>query len=316
MVFIIELLRRASRIAFLGALLGFGPIPAHAQQVKFELVAPGVYAHVGELGGRSYENEGLNANLGLVITSGGALLIDSGASFQSARRIHEAVLAITAQPLRWIINTGGQDHRWLGNGYFQSQGVEVIAHAGARADMQSRGGDQLEALRPVLKEKLEGTRPSLPNRWIDLPDARLDLGSTRIELRHRGGGHTPGELMVWLPQANVLFSGDVVYVQRLLSVLPVSSSRAWLASFALIEEIAPAVIVPGHGRVTTLVEARFDTRDYLLELREKMKKALDQGLDPSAAAKSMEIGRFQHLHNAAELHPGNASRVYLEIELE
>ena len=308
---------RPTRRAMVLAALCAGPWPAaQALELDFRLVVPGVYAHIGELGGRSYENEGLNANLGLVVTSAGALLIDSGASAQSARKIHDAVRAITTQPLRWVINTGGQDHRWLGNGYFQSQGVQVIAHASARADMMSRGGDQLEALRPVLKEKFEGTRPSLPDRSIDQPDARLDLGATRIELRHRGGGHTPGDMMVWLPQANVLFSGDIVYVQRLLSVLPISNTKAWLASFRLIEELGPSAIVPGHGRVTTLAEAQADTRDYLLALRGQMKKAVDEGMDPSAAVKSMDASRFMRLHNAAELHPGNASRTYLEIERE
>jgi hypothetical protein len=40
---------------------------------------------------------------------------------------------VTTQPIRWVINTGGQDHRWLGNGYFRAQGAELIAHASAVA---------------------------------------------------------------------------------------------------------------------------------------------------------------------------------------
>ena len=120
---------------------------AQAVEVRFERVAEGVYAHIGDLGPRSVANEGLNANLGLVVTPAGALLIDSGATFESARQIHDAVRRVTAQPLRWVINTGGQDHRWLGNGWFKAQGAEIIAHAKAETDMRSRGTDQLEALR-------------------------------------------------------------------------------------------------------------------------------------------------------------------------
>ena len=44
---------------------------------------------------------------------------------------------MTPQPIKWVINTGGQDHRWLGNGYFKAQGAEVIAHADAEADMKA-----------------------------------------------------------------------------------------------------------------------------------------------------------------------------------
>lgn len=299
----------AAALALVGTVL-------QAVEVDFRPVAPGVYAHVGEKGGRTYDNEGLNANLGLVVTDGGAVLIDSGATYRSAHQIHDAVRRVTDQPVKWVINTGGQDHRWLGNGYFKKQGAELIAHADARADMQARGGDHLQALQPVLKERLEGTVPTLPTRWIEGSDVRLELGGVGFELQHRGGAHTPGDMMVWLPDRGVLFSGDVVYVDRMLGVIPVSSTRRWLANFALIEQLSPRIIVPGHGSVTDLATARADTRAYLEALRAHMKKAVDDGTDISAAIRAFDAQRFMRLLNAAELHPGNASRTYLELELE
>ncbi len=289
---------------------------AHGVEVRFERVADGVYAHIGELGGRTYDNEGLNANIGLVVTPGGAVLIDSGATARSAAEIHAAVKRVTDQPVRWLINTGGQDHRWLGNGYFKAQGVQLIAHANARADMMNRGNDHLQALRAVLKERVDGTTPTLPERYVEGTDIRLDLGGTVFELRHRGGAHTPGDTMVWLPAAKVLFTGDVVYVERMLGVLPVSSTKQWLATFDVIEQLEPVRLVPGHGKVTDVATARADTRAYLEALRAHMKKAVDDGTDISAAIKSFDATRFMRLLNAPELHPGNASRTYLELERE
>ena len=102
---------------------------AGAVEVRFLPVADGVYAFVGDTGPRTAGNEGLNANIGLVVTPAGAVLIDSGATFQSGRQIHAAVKAVTPQPVKWVFNTGGQDHRWLGNGYFAAQGAELIALA-------------------------------------------------------------------------------------------------------------------------------------------------------------------------------------------
>jgi glyoxylase-like metal-dependent hydrolase (beta-lactamase superfamily II) len=251
-----------------------------------------------------------------VVTAAGALLIDSGATFQSARQIHEAVKRVTPQPLRWVVNTGGQDHRWLGNGYFAGQGAEIIAHANARADMMNRGNDQLVGLKATLGAKADGTVPTLPTRWLAGNDERLELGGVVLEFRHRGGAHTPGDLMVWLPQKDVLFSGDVVYVERMLGVIPVSQTKRWLGTFAVIEQLAPGRIVPGHGSVTTLTTARDDTQAYLLALRAHMKKAVDEGTDVSEAVKSFDGRPFMRLLNSAELMPGNASRTYLEIERE
>lgn len=289
---------------------------AAAVEVRFERVVEQVYAHVGDIGARSASDEGLNANLGLVVTPAGAVLIDSGATFRSARDIHAAIRRVIAQPVRWVINTGGQDHRWLGNGYFEAQGAELIAHAAAVPDMRSRGGDQLAALRTLLGPAAEGTVPTLPKRLLQGPDARLELGGTVFAFRHSGGGHTPGDIMVWLPQAQVVFAGDIVYVDRLLAVLPVSSTRAWLDAFAALEQWAPRRIVPGHGRVTDLAEARSQTRAYLEALRAHMKRAVEQGVDVSEAVKSFDARPFLHLSNAAELNPGTASRTYLEVERE
>jgi len=289
---------------------------AGAVEVRFERVADNVYAHVGDIGARTVANEALNANLGLVVTPAGAVLIDSGATFRSARDIHAAIRRVTTQPVRWVINTGGQDHRWLGNGYFQAQGAELIAHAAAVPDMRSRGGDQLAALRTLLGTGADDTVPTLPKRLLEGADARLELGGTVFEFRHRGGGHTPGDMMVWLPQAQVAFAGDIVYVDRLLAVLPVSSTKAWLDAFSALEQLAPKHIVPGHGRVTDLATARAQSRAYLEALRAHMKRAVEEGTDVSEAVKSFNLVPFLHLSNAGDLNPGNASRTYLEVERE
>lgn len=289
---------------------------AQGVTIDFQRVAEGVYAHVGDTGARSLDNEGLNANIGLVVTPVGAVLIDSGATFHSARQIAEAVRKLTAQPIKWVINTGGQDHRWLGNGYFLSQGAQIMAHAHAEADMKNRGNDHLQGLKAVLQDKADSTMPTLPTRWLQRDDERLELGGVVFEFKHRGGAHTPGDMMVWLPQQGVLFSGDVVYVDRMLGVLPVSKTKQWLQTFAVIEQLVPQRIVPGHGSITTVATAQADTQAYLLALRYHMKKAVDDGMDVSAAVKSFDAAPFMRLRNAAELLPGNASRTYLEIERE
>ena len=290
-------------------------LPAWAVDVVFKPVTDGVFAYIGDTEGRTYDNEGLNANIGLVVTPAGAVLIDSGATFQTARKIHEAARKVTTQPIQWVINTGGQDHRWLGNGYFKSQGIETIAHAAAEADMKARASDHMEGLK-VLKERLEGTVPTLPSRFVTGQDTRLELGGVVMELKHRHGGHTPGDTLVWLPQKNVMFTGDVVYVDRTLGLIPVSRSKTWLESFAVIDEIKPRTIVPGHGNVTNLATAQAHTRDLLLALRAHMKKAIDDGVDLDAAVKSFNGKPFAVLKHADVWIPQLANQTYLEMERE
>jgi glyoxylase-like metal-dependent hydrolase (beta-lactamase superfamily II) len=299
------------------ALLAALPLGAAAVEIRFQPVAEGVYAAIGETGPRTPANGGLNANLGLVVTPEGAVLIDSGPSAQVAQAIAAAVRQVTAQPVRWVVNTGDQDHRWLGNGYFAERGAVVIAHAGARADMSNRGNDQLQALRnEVGPAAVEGTVPTLPTKWLQGEDERLVLGGVVFEFKHRGGAHTPGDMLVWLPQRQVLFSGDIVFVDRMLGVLPVSNTKRWLASFDALEALQPRIVVPGHGGVTDLATAKSDTQAVLIALRREMKAAVDQGVDLETAVKRFDGRPFARLRNAAELLPGNLNRTYLEVERE
>jgi glyoxylase-like metal-dependent hydrolase (beta-lactamase superfamily II) len=288
---------------------------ANAVEVAFQPVADGIYAYIGETDGRSYDNEGLNANIGLVVTPVGAVLIDSGASFQSAQKIHAAVKRVTTQPLKWVINTGGQDHRWLGNGYFQSQGVETIAHNSAQADMIARGHEHMAGLQ-VLKERLSGTTPSLPTRFVSGSDSRLELGGIIFELKYRGGGHTPGDMMVWLPQKNVMLTGDVVYADRVLGLIPVSKTKAWLDSFAVLDQLKPSIIVPGHGHITNLATAQKQTRDLLIALRTHTKREVDGAGDMNAAIKGFDAKPFAQLKHASTWIPQLVNLTYIEIERE
>ena len=297
-------------------LLWVGAGSALAVEVVFKAVAPGVYAVVGDTEGRTYENEALNANFGLVVTPHGAVLIDPGASFQGARQIAAAAQKVTAQPIKWVINTGGQDHRWLGNGYFQAQGAEIIAHANAQADMKARGPAHLKANAPVLKDKMAGTEIVLPTRWLQDADTTLNLGGTTLQVVHRGGGHTPGDSMVWLPQSGVVFTGDVVYVDRILGLHPVSKTKTWVASFEALEALKPKIVVPGHGQVTTLAQAQKDTGDLLKALRAHMGQAVEAGTDISAAVKSFDAAPYRHLKHVDVWLPQLANLTYLEMERE
>ncbi len=288
---------------------------AHALTLTPKEVAPGVYAFIGDMGARTYANEGMNANAGFIVTPAGVVVIDSGPTWQVAKEIHRAIKTVTKQPVKYVVNTGGQDHRWLGNGYFKSVGAEIVASRPLLADMQARGGMQLDELRKVLRKKAAGTQPVFPDRFFDREET-LSLGGEEIRLIYFHGGHTPGDSVVWLPKSRVLFSGDMVYVDRILGVLPFSSSRNWLASFEEMEKLDPAIIVPGHGQVCDLPKARRETKDYLLLLRGHMKQALDQGLDLQAAINSLDQSAFRHLLNYDTLKGFNASNTYLEMEAE
>ena len=112
------------------------------ESLKLQKVTDNVYAIVGELGNRTPENLGNNATFGLVVTSEGVVLIDSGATYKGAKEIHRLIKSFTNKPITTVINTGGQDHRWLGNGYFKEQGARRMASRNTVEDQKTRTQDQ------------------------------------------------------------------------------------------------------------------------------------------------------------------------------
>ncbi|BBU54014.1 hypothetical protein KU6B_02790 [Mameliella alba] len=110
------------RLALAAATLALWPLGLMAQILEPQQVAPGVWSIEGPAAQRDPQNLGNNATFGLIETSEGAVLVDPGGSWKGASALHDVVRSLTDQPVTHVINTGGQDHRWLGNGYWQSQG--------------------------------------------------------------------------------------------------------------------------------------------------------------------------------------------------
>lgn len=284
-------------------------------KLDLQTVTEDVYAIVGELGNRSKDNLGNNATFGLVVTGEGAVLIDSGGTHPGAREIDLLIKSVTNKPVVRVINTGGQDHRWLGNGYFKGQGAQIIASEVALNDQKARTQDQLILLGNLVGETaVKATDPVYADNTFD-DFFEFELGGIVFELHHSGQAHTPGDSYVWLPQKQVMFTGDIVYVERMLGVGAQSNSKSWLEVFQTMAAHKPRYLVPGHGQPTDLSRARQDTYEYLVFLRKSVSDFMDSGGDISAIG-SVDQTKFSHLQNFQEIAGRNAQQVFTEIEWE
>ena len=278
-------------------------------------ITESVYAIVGDLGNRSEFNLGNNATFGLVVTSEGAVLIDSGATRAGAAALHRAIQQVTDQAIVKVINTGGQDHRWLGNDYFRTLGAEIIASEAAVADQQARVTDQFFRLSGLMDAELvRETTPVYADRQFT-DSLAFTLGGVEFLIQHSGGAHTPGDSFVWLPNQQVVFTGDIVYVERMLGVIDVSSSSNWIEAFEAMAALEPKTVVPGHGSPTDLQQAESDTLDYLQFLRQAVGDFIDEGNDISEIGK-VDQSTFSYLKNFDQLAGRNAQQVFTEMEWE
>ena len=302
----------------LGMSVWLGMTAAHAQEPiytpKAQQVTGNVYAIVGPLGQRSEVNAGLNANYGFVVTAQGVALIDSGASAHSAALIEQAVKAVTPQPIRWVLNTGSQDHRWLGNDYFARRGAQVHAQAATVQTQKASAEQQLAGLQRFVGDQLKGTQPGYATVVHAGPEAAVTLGGVQFQWVQTSA-HYPGDTLIHLPQASVTFTGDLVYVDRLLGVLPQSNVRKASQAFERLRALSPKHVVPGHGRVTDMAQAQKETGDYYRFLIDHIGAAA-RNMDPLSETldKFAAPAQFKHLQNFDELHRANMNRVFVDFE--
>jgi len=288
---------------------------ADKQSLDLKKVVNNIWSIVGPLTNRTKENLGNNATFGFVVTDEGIVVIDPGGSYKGAKRIHKLIKSVSNKPIRYVINTGGQDHRWLGNDYFSALGAKIISSTAAKQDHKTRLNAQWARLENGIgAEGIKGTK----EKFADITfkeNYKLKLGNTNFELYFRGHAHTPGDIFVWLPQSKVMFTGDIVYTERMLGIGEQSKSKTWLEAFDAMASFKPEYVVPGHGAPTTLKVAMNDSRDYIAYLRKSIAAFIEQGGDASEISK-IDQSRFKYLDNFDSLSGRNALKVYTELEWE
>jgi len=288
---------------------------APAQELEIQPVVDNVYALVGTINQRSPENFGNNATFGVIVTPGGVVLVDPGGSWKGAGLIDRTIDRITDKPVKYVIDTGGQDHRWLGNGFWQAQGAVVISSAAAEADRYTRLDDEWAMLeRFAGKPALEGTKPVKADITFDA-SYTLTFGGETFQIVHpKTGGHTPGDSFVWIADKSVMLTGDIAFHERMLG-FGEDRFLDWIRGFEVMAAYAPAHVIPGHGHATTLANVRHDTYDYLVNLRDRMRAYIAGGGDEFGSFK-VDQSAFRNLAHFKDFAGKNAQKAFHVLEWE
>jgi len=276
---------------------------------------PGVWSAIGATAPPTYDNAGHNNNLSFIVTDDGVVVINGGASYGLARALHDEIRTITDQPVTHVFNENGQGHAMLGNSYWAGQGVPIIAHEDALLEIDRFGGSALEATRRITRERAEGTEVVPPSETFD-DTYVLETGDYRIEARHLGPAHSPGDIVVWLPEQSLVISGDMAFHERMLPIFAHTNTRDWLETWDTeFEPLGAAYVIPGHGHPTNMDQVRRYTKGYLEYLRARISEHLDAG-GSLAEAYYVDQSPYQHLDTFEELATKNAGRVFEQMEWE
>jgi glyoxylase-like metal-dependent hydrolase (beta-lactamase superfamily II) len=274
-------------------------------------VADGIYAAIAKPGGLA------SGNAGFIVGDSGVLIVDTFFTPAAIEELISEIGAQTKQPIRYAVNTHYHLDHTGGNQVLAARGVPIIAHDNvmawqvtkntrflpAPADLQKRKADTAKQLadtpadqkdkrgqlerqlrRLDAMEQIKLTRPSLT---FGTGSLHLYLGNREVIL-FTLPGHTGGDVLVYVPDANVIFTGDMGWSKTLPNLVD-ATVIDWIKSLDLIlADHAGTKFIPGHGEVAAGAEMR-EFRDYLDGLRRTVQLAIDDGLTVEQAKDQFKL---------------------------
>jgi glyoxylase-like metal-dependent hydrolase (beta-lactamase superfamily II) len=275
-------------------------------------LAPDVYAVLGDTG-RGVEGR---PNAGFIVTDDGVVVIDALASPREAEGLLRTIRGITDRPIAWLVLTHHHPDHHFGAVVLRKTGAKVIAHPDKRVLASEGGDDALIAdwVRVVGLDAMRGFEfADTPDRPVTASDT-MRFGGKTIIVTHPGPGHSPGDLMVWLPREGVLFAGDVL-VEDGVSMVVDGNSGVLLRVLDSVSAMRPRWVVPGHGAIPARpAELVRRTRDYLTRLQNDMKAAVENGVPMRRAMAGLPPADSTRPVSLNSRRRRNAARVYVEEE--
>jgi cyclase len=316
--------------------------------VALEPVAPGVYAALQPFADRFNDS-----NSTIIVLDDSVMVVDTQTTLTATRGVIEQIRKLTNKPVRWVINTHWHGDHVQGNQLYREAfpSVQFIAHVNTRLDMAQRTTSelrdqvaslpgQIEKYRQTLAsgqasngERLTEDQKSLLEMRVDtfskqlpdlrqthvvLPDVTFDnslslySGSQEVRLIHFGG-HTLGDVVVYLPAEKVLITGDLV------DDMPYTgdgSPADLVETLHQLDRLDFDLIVPGHGGIERGREHLHRITSMFESIVSQVQDAVRNGLTLDATKHKVDLEEFRESVTHGEEHATRAFNGFVPIAIE
>ena len=312
-------MKRLLRLAFLAL---FPCACALAQSPpEIVLVPKQVSAHgwffEGEAGMASVANKGFMSNAGFVVTGDGVVVFDALGTPALGRAIVAAIGKVTPQPIRRVVVSHYHADHIYGLQALKTAGAQVWAHRKAEGYLASpQATERLVQRRNDLFPWVDETTVIVaPDVWLD-GDTDFRMGGLTFRILYSHGAHSPEDVMMYVVEDRLLFSGDLIFAGR-VPFVGNADSAGWLKALDTMIAISPDVVIPGHGPASRDVARDLAlTRDYLAYLRKTMGDAASDLTPFEDAYARTDWSKFRGLPAFEQANRINAYGTYLLMEQE
>lgn len=260
------------------------------------------------------------SNAGLVVGDEASLLVDTLFDLRLTQRMLDILEPFTrTAPIRSLVNTHANGDHCYGNQLVKD--ADIIATSAAAHEMTEVPPSMLAALNAAPGEigelfrrffgdfSFDGIELRLPTRTFD-SRLEIEVGGRVIELIEVGPAHTRGDAVVYVPDAQTIYTGDILFIggTPIVWAGPLSN---WVAACDLMLGMDIETVVPGHGPVTDK-QGIVEVRDYLSFVESEASARYEAGLDAFDAAR--EISRLIGAAGSSYAAWGEAGRISVNVE--
>lgn len=282
--------------------------------VTIRELAPGVFVHLGQQLALDAPGHDDIANIGFIVGAKCVAVIDTGGSMRIGRALRAAIRQRTRLPICYVVNTHVHVDHVLGNAAFDQDRPSFIGHWALAAAMARSRDFFLQHYADDLEQPPSAAQIIAPDRLV-AQTLELDLGGRHLSLRAWPTAHTDCDLTVLDDQSRTLWTGDLLFRDRLPALD--GSASGWLAVIDQLARLQVRRTVPGHGPVTVDLASALDAeRRYLRALIEGVHDELAQGGSMQDAIAHVAAAEKPKWLLWDSTHPHNVARVYEQMEWE
>lgn len=239
--------------------------------ISFTEIGPGLYAFTAEG----------DPNTGVIIGRDAVMIVEAQATPRLARKVIEKVREVTALPIKFVTLTHYHAVRVLGASAYGAE--NIIMSERARAMVAERGAEDWASEFGRFPRLFQDHEEIPGLTWPTLTFDRkmfVDLGDRRVELMHLGRAHTAGDIVVWVPDAGVMFTGDIVEYHSACYCGDGHFSD-WGKTLDAIAAYQPDAIAPGRGDALVgrdaVNAAIASTRDFITSTYAPVQRIVARG---------------------------------------
>jgi glyoxylase-like metal-dependent hydrolase (beta-lactamase superfamily II) len=278
--------------------------------ITFAEIGPGLYAFTAEG----------DPNTGIIIGDDGVLIVDAQATPAMAQAVIDRVRSVTDKPITHVLLSHYHAVRVLGASAYRDAKM-ILASDATRTLIVERGAQDMDSEIGRFPRLFRGKETIPGLTWPTVTFAgemSVWLGKREVRIKHLGRGHTAGDTIAWVPDANVMFSGDLVEYKS-ACYCGDAHFQDWPETLKRVAGHDPVALVPGRGDALVgpdkVKAAIAGTTDFLETLYGTVKRAVAAGKDLKAAFADVRAamdGPFGSYAIYEHCLPFNVSRAYDE----